>query len=166
MWLDGKRVVVLGGTSGIGRAVAEAAVEAGAAVVVASSSPERVEQARRWLPAGGEAEQVDLASEEAISAFFGRIGSFDHLVYTAGEPLLIGTLAELDLSAVRRFFEIRFWGAYAAVRHAAPLLNEGGSITLSSGTASQRPGPGQSAIASALRSDLEEASYSRKVELG
>lgn len=150
MWLDGKRVVVLGGTNGIGRAVAQAAQEEGATVTVASSSAARLKDARGWLAPNSKAVKADLANEEEIKQLFGEMQPFDHLVYTAGEPLLIGMLADLDLTAVRRFFEVRFWGAYAAARYAAPLLRSNGSITFSSGTASQRPGPGQSALASAL----------------
>ena len=57
---------------------------------------------------------------------------------------------ETEISAVRRFFEIRFWGAYASVKYGAPHIRPGGSIVLSSGGASQRPGPGWAAASSAL----------------
>jgi len=92
MELNCKRVVVLGGTSGIGLAVAEAAGSAGATLVVASSRQANVQAALARLPAGAEGEAVDLLDEAAVRAFFGRIGSFDHLVFTAGETLQLGLL--------------------------------------------------------------------------
>jgi NAD(P)-dependent dehydrogenase (short-subunit alcohol dehydrogenase family) len=85
--LSGKRVVILGGTSGIGFATAMAAAHQGASIVVASSSKRKVESALSRLPAGAEGEVIDLSSEERVRDFFAGTGEFDHLVFTAGEAL-------------------------------------------------------------------------------
>ena len=139
--LKGKKIVVLGGTSGIGRAVAEQAAAEGARVVVASSSAKKVTEAK-GLHAGIEARQLDLRSAPAIQAFFKEVGAFDHLVYTAGEELLMAPLDALDLTKARAFFDIRYWGAVAAIQAAHPHLARDGSIVLSSGTAGRRAPPG------------------------
>jgi NAD(P)-dependent dehydrogenase (short-subunit alcohol dehydrogenase family) len=144
MNFEDQRVVLLGGTSGIGLAAATAAAAAGASVVVASSSAARVDAALERLPATAEGRVVDLLDEAAVGALFVEIGRFDHLVYTAGEALALGLVAETSVATARAALELRVWGAYAAVKHAAPHLREGGSIVLSSGSAGSRPHPGWS----------------------
>src|ERR1700759_414960 len=97
MDLANKRIVVLGGTSGIGLAVAQKAVDQGAAIVVASSKEDNVNRAKKLLSRTVEGVTIDLTSEESIKSFFGKIGEFDHLVYTAGESLLTEPLETLSL---------------------------------------------------------------------
>ncbi|MFJ8437183.1 SDR family oxidoreductase [Kitasatospora sp. NPDC094019] len=139
---DTRRVVVIGGTSGIGFAVARAAAAQGSNVVVASSSQDRVDLAVKKLGGPAEGIVLDVADEAALAAFFDRIGEFDHLVYTAGEPLLLKPLADLGGGESRAFFERRFWGALLAAKYATPKLRPGGSITLTSGAFATRPVPG------------------------
>jgi len=85
MALKGERIVVLGGSSGIGLATAQAAAREGATVVIASSRKARIDQALATLPAGTEGHVLDLADSDATQALFARLGGFDHLVFTAGE---------------------------------------------------------------------------------
>ncbi|MGQ5261722.1 SDR family oxidoreductase [Micromonospora sp. ZYX-F-536] len=150
--LRSRHVVVLGGTSGIGLATARAAAEAGAVVTVVSSNPASVEKALAELPEGAHGHAVDLTDAAAVDRMFARlvaeVGPVDHLAYTAGEPLALMSLDELDVDRARQFFELRYFGALGAVRAAAPHLSDGGSVTLTTGTASARPGPGWSVAAS------------------
>ncbi|SDT80853.1 NAD(P)-dependent dehydrogenase, short-chain alcohol dehydrogenase family [Streptomyces sp. TLI_053] len=139
---DTQRVVVIGGTSGVGFAVARAAAARGSNVVVASSRQDRVELAVERLGGSAEGFVLDVADDAALAVFFDRIGEFDHLVYTAGEPLVLKPLAELAAGEARAFFERRFWGALLAVKYATPQLRSGGSITLTSGAFATRPVPG------------------------
>jgi NAD(P)-dependent dehydrogenase (short-subunit alcohol dehydrogenase family) len=90
--LNGKRIVVLGGTSGIGLATAKAAQREGAMIVVASSRQQRVDHALTSLESGAEGHVVDFSDEAQVQRFFGNIGAFDHLVYTAGETPQLETL--------------------------------------------------------------------------
>ncbi|MCX5409669.1 SDR family oxidoreductase [Streptomyces sp. NBC_00335] len=137
-----QRVVVIGGTSGIGFAVAQAAATQGSNVVVASSDRSRVDLAVKKLGGPAEGVLLDVADEAALAAFFDRIGEFDHLVYTAGESLLLKPLAALAAEESRGFFERRFWGALLAAKYATPKLRPGGSITFTSGAFATRPAPG------------------------
>ena len=82
--LDGKRVIVIGGASGIGFAVATLAKELGAEVVIASRNAAKVEAAVARLP-GATGRIVDLRDEASVSGFFETLGAFDHLVSTAGD---------------------------------------------------------------------------------
>ena len=63
-----RKVVVIGGTSGIALAIAKAAKESGASVIVASSRAEKVEATKKGLGVDGRA--VDLTDEQATAAFF------------------------------------------------------------------------------------------------
>jgi NAD(P)-dependent dehydrogenase (short-subunit alcohol dehydrogenase family) len=164
MDLNGKRVVVLGGTSGIGLAVAEAAARAGATPVVASSNPARVQAALAGLPEGTEGHTLDLLDEGAVRDFFARIGAFDHLVYTAGEALQIGPLAETALAGARTFFELRYWGALTAAKYGTPLIRPGGSIVFTSGIAGARPQAGW-ALGASICSAMEGLTRALAVEL-
>jgi NAD(P)-dependent dehydrogenase (short-subunit alcohol dehydrogenase family) len=142
MDIRGKRIVVLGGSSGIGLATAQAAARQGANVVIVSSRKDRVEAALATLPPGAEGHVADLADENAIRALFDRLGQFDHLVFTAGENLQIGSLAATDLDAARRFFATRYWGAFCAAKYGIGKIRTGGSIVFTSGIAGQRPHAG------------------------
>lgn len=164
MTLNEQRIIVLGGTSGIGFAVAKAASEEGARVVVGSSSEARVTAAVTALGADAEGRAVNLSDETATRAFFEEVGEFDHLVYTAGEPLdLLGL--DADLAEVRRFFELRYWGALAAAKYGRKTIRDGGSLVFTSGTAGARPlGPGWAA-ASSICSAIDGLTRALAVEL-
>jgi NAD(P)-dependent dehydrogenase (short-subunit alcohol dehydrogenase family) len=140
--LQGKKVAILGGSSGIGLAAARAAAADGADVVVTSSRKDKVAAAVASIVGRVTGEVVDLTDEAQTRALFERIGALDHLVFTAGESLVIGPLATADLPTVRRAFELRVFGAMAAVKHAAPRIRGGGSIVLTHGIAGERPQPG------------------------
>ncbi|MCZ0985814.1 SDR family oxidoreductase [Streptomyces diastatochromogenes] len=164
MDLQGQRVVVIGGTSGIGLAVAEGAAREGAEVVVASRRQESVDAALKRLPGNAEGWVLDANDEAAVRGFFERIGGFDHLVYTAGESLLLQSLAEADLGRARRFLDTRLWGAYTAVKYGAGSIREGGSVVLTTGTAGRRPMPGTTAAA-ALCGAMESLTRALALEL-
>jgi NAD(P)-dependent dehydrogenase (short-subunit alcohol dehydrogenase family) len=139
MAFNGERIVVLGGSSGIGLATAQAAAREGATVVIASSRQVRIDEALATLPTGTEGHVLDLADGNATQALFARLGSFDHLVFTAGETLQLGSLATTDVDAARRFFTLRYWGAYYAAKYGSSNIRKGGSIVFTSGIAGQRP---------------------------
>lgn len=142
MTLREQRIIVIGGSSGMGLATARAAAHEGATVTVVSSRPERVDAALTSLPAGCDGAVVDVRDEDAVAQFFRRVGELDHLVFTAGDAFTPRPLAELDLATARAVLEVRFWGAVAAIASAAPRIRAGGSIALTTGTVVQRPVPG------------------------
>jgi NAD(P)-dependent dehydrogenase (short-subunit alcohol dehydrogenase family) len=141
-FLTNQRVIILGGSAGIGLATAQAAAAEGAQVVIASSNPTRIDGALQTLPAGSEGYALDLANEAQVQAFFAQRGAFDHLIFTAGESLQLGEVATTGLDAMRRAFDLRYFGALAAVKYAQPHLRPGGSVVLTTGIASRRPGKG------------------------
>ena len=141
--LDGAKVVVIGGASGVGFAVAAAALESGAAVVVGSSQTQRIEAAAEKLGRGAEGRTVDVKDDASVAAFFDAVGRFDHLVFTAGDwGHMFGPTQDLDIEASKTRMEVRFWGAARAAKHALPYLAPDGSITLTGGMLAHRPMPG------------------------
>ncbi|SDZ51047.1 SDR family oxidoreductase [Herbiconiux ginsengi] len=164
MSLSGSTVVVLGGSSGIGFAVARAVVAAGARVVIASSSAARVEAAVAQLgpTAGGHA--VDASDSVALDTFFAAVGPFDHLVYTAAGTLTPVPLTDYTAEAARDFFSLRLVSGLDAVRAALPTLAPSGSITLTSGSAAHRSGAGW-VLGAAASGAMISATRSLAVEL-
>ena len=162
--LDGRKVIVLGGSSGIGYAVAEYALAEGAHVVIGSSHAGRVEAAVAALGSNAEGHVLDLTDEPAIEALFSAAGGFDHLVFTAGDSLRLGEIAVTDLSLARRAFDIRYWGALAAVKYGAPHISTGGSIVLTTGVAALRPRSGW-AFGASVCAAMEALTRALAVEL-
>ena len=141
--LTGTKVVVIGGASGVGFAVAEAALAAGAEVIVGSSQTGRIEAAAQKLGKGATGHTVDVKDEASVAAFFDAVGAFDHLVFTAGDwGHMFGATRDLDIEASKERLEVRFWGAARAAKHAVRHIAKGGSITLTGGMPAHRPMPG------------------------
>jgi NAD(P)-dependent dehydrogenase (short-subunit alcohol dehydrogenase family) len=143
--LSGQRVVVVGGTSGIGRGVAEAALVQGAQVLVAGRRPLE----KRSVDDGMQHLVVDIGDETSVQGCFEQVGEFDHLVVTAA-PAGGGNFLEQDLTAGRRYLDIKFFGSWLCARYGAPRLRDGGSITFLTGAASVRPHPGIAIIAASF----------------
>ncbi|WP_421760662.1 SDR family oxidoreductase [Devosia sp.] len=163
--LRDKKVVVLGGSRGIGLAVAELAAAEGAKLVVVASQAASVATAVARLPSGTAGFTVDLRSPDSIGKLFADIGPFDHLVYTAGEPIPFGPhVAELDLAAARGYFDVRFWGVLQAVQAAKPFILPGGSIVLTGGTSARRP-PAGFAIGASISGAVESLGRALAIEL-
>jgi NAD(P)-dependent dehydrogenase (short-subunit alcohol dehydrogenase family) len=162
--LQDKRVIILGGSSGIGLAVAEQASSEGAKVVVVSSNPERVQKAVQSVGGEVDGQTVDLSEEEAVAALFTKLGPFDHLIFTAGDSLRLHELAATDLKQARRAFELRYWSALAAVKYGSPHIRKGGSIVLTTGVAGRRPHKGW-AVAASVCGTIEALTRALAIEL-
>lgn len=141
--LNGQTIVILGGSSGIGLATAQAAQAAGAKVIITGRSSERLAKARAALGSGAEAHAVDASDEAATRALFERLPAVDHVFITAGTLVLDGKLAP-ERSVLEPAMDMRFWGAVHAAKYAAPRMRAGGSLVFMSGTAARRPLPGAS----------------------
>lgn len=162
--LHNKRVVILGGSSGIGLSVAEQAASQGAKLVIASSNAERVQKAIESLGGNAQGHTLDLSDEQAVETLFAKLGAFDHLVFTAGDSLHLQNLADTDLKQARRAFELRYWAALAAVKYASKSIRKGGSIVLTTGVAGQRPHKGW-VVAASVCGTIEALTRALALEL-
>ena len=135
--LSGKTVVVIGGSSGIGAAVARAAVAHGAQVVLAGR------RLSSGVAHGMRSEPVDVTDTASLQALFERVGRFDHLVYTSGPTVRAKALSDTDLNEAQDNFDVKLWGALRAIQLALPFLHERGSISLTSGQLGRKFVPGQ-----------------------
>lgn len=159
MKLAGKKVVVVGGSSGIGLSTAGLAKRDGADVTIASRNPDRLNAAAAEL--GVKAIQADVMSDDSVAKLFQACGPVDHVVVTAAQ-LRSGPFKTVPMEDVRATMEGKFWGAWRVAR--AAEIRPGGSLTLVSGFLSVRPRPA-AAIVGAANGALEALARSLALEL-
>ncbi len=128
MNFKGQRVLVVGGSSGIGRATAEMLSQNGAEVVVTGRSADKLQQVA--AVSAVRTEQVDAGDRAALNRLFAELGSIDHLVVCVSGGEGAGPFATLDLDAVRRAFAAKTFTQLEVVQAAQPILRPTGSITL------------------------------------
>lgn len=165
--LMGTKVVVVGGSSGIGLGVAKAALQRGAQLVIVGRSQDKLLQAQRTLATDGRVETVtaDMTREAEISAAFAGIGSFDHLVSTAGAPPPGDPIGDTDADEVRRFVDNKLIGAVLLVKHAARRIKRGGSMTFTSGINKDKPPVPGGAVVSAIAGSFSYFARALSLEL-
>jgi NAD(P)-dependent dehydrogenase (short-subunit alcohol dehydrogenase family) len=164
--LGGQRVVVVGGTSGMGLGAAQAAADAGAAVVVAGRRP--VTERSALISSAGQFShaEVDVGDEASVRALFESVGQLDHVFVTATPPLAPQTaFLEQDLASARDFLNGKFFGSLAVARYAAPRMRGGGSITFLTGAAVVRARAGLSTVVATFAA-LEALARALAVDLG
>jgi len=159
MLLKGKKVVVVGGSSGIGLSTAEMAKREGADVIVASRNVARLDAVAEELNAI--ANPADVTSDDSVAKLFRNCGPVDHVVVTAAE-LRTGSFKTVSMEDVRATMEGKFWGAWRVAKSAE--IRSGGSLTLVSGYLSIRPRP-NSAIISVANGALESLARALALEL-
>jgi NAD(P)-dependent dehydrogenase (short-subunit alcohol dehydrogenase family) len=144
----GEHVVVVGGTSGLGLAVAEAAIARGARVTVTGRSLERAEKACAVLGPDARAGEFDLGDFPSIERFFARAEGIDHLVLAALDRDH-NTIHDFRPEDSARTAAMKNVGYATAVHYALPHLSPDGSVVLFSGLSMWRPMPGSTTISMA-----------------
>lgn len=163
--LASKRVLITGGTSGIGYCVAEACLEQGATVILSSSQASRMQSAMsRLLEAYPTARDrlsghaCDLSSpadaERNIQTLLDQASDstkhkLDHIVHTAGDAVLTTPLSQLSLDAIQQAGMVRFFAPLLLAKHAPPHMHPGpaSSLTFTSGLVADRPIPDWTVLA-------------------
>lgn len=140
--LTNQSVIVVGGTSGMGLAIARLAKSRGASVTVASRSSDKVAAVATELSAVGK--PIDTTDEASVRDFFAAVGPVDHLIVT-GSSVRTGTLKDAPLADGEFTFRSKFFGPYLCAKYAQ--MNPTGSITLFSGILSRRPGQNDAVLA-------------------
>ena len=138
-----ERVVVIGGTSGIGLAAAERLLGLGYEVVVGGRGAERLDSALRQLKGidgggtGATGRIVDAADEQQLAEFFAAVGPFDHLVVTVSAVGGVFSLLDVTAEELRRHSEGKLIPHLLTVKAALGTLRADGSVTLLGAVSSQ-----------------------------
>lgn len=144
--LQGKNVVVIGGTSGIGLATALAAADEGATVWAAGRSQEHLEKAGAIAEGKVALTQLDTHDDEGLKALFDSIGTIDHLVSAAtGGTRTLAPFVEQTEEQFQAAFG-KLWGYAKVARIGAAYVPDTGSITFVSGAPARRHKPNMSAL--------------------
>ncbi|KVV52008.1 short-chain dehydrogenase [Burkholderia territorii] len=158
--LLGKKVLVVGGSSGIGAAAANAFAQRGAVVTIASRDPARA-NADAAPGAHVRTEALDITDTAAVDAFCVRVGQFDHVVVSAAKTAT-GPVRALPLADAQAAMDSKFWGAYRIARSID--IAPGGSLTFVSGYLSVRPNA-SSVLQGAINAALEALARGFALEL-
>jgi NAD(P)-dependent dehydrogenase (short-subunit alcohol dehydrogenase family) len=159
--LQGQKVLVVGGSSGIGASAAKALAALGAEVTIASRNAAKLEQAAALIGGAVRTAILDTSDDVALEAFFAAQGSFDHVVVSAAQTAS-GPVKQLPLVDAYAAMNSKFWGAYRVAR--AAKINQGGSLTLVSGFLSVRPSK-TSVLQGAINAALEALARGLALEL-
>jgi NAD(P)-dependent dehydrogenase (short-subunit alcohol dehydrogenase family) len=165
--LDGRKVVIIGGSYGMGYATAEMAIEAGAEVAIASRDPGKLEEASRTLERKGGRpvpwRALHVEDRKAVADFLAASAPFDHLVLPGStvKPILYDDLTD---ETAREAFESKFWGPFWAAFDARPHLRQGGSVVFFTGVAAKRPVKGY-IMGACINGALNAATRSLALEL-
>ncbi|KNB70878.1 SDR family oxidoreductase [Brevibacillus reuszeri] len=161
--LSEKVIVIIGGSSGIGFATAQAAYKKGANVVISGRSATRLQEAKKAIGEHLQTFVVHMTDESSIQNMFAQLKQVDHLFVTAANVVL-GPILETECDELKSTMESRFWGSYYAAKYAAKKMKENGSITFMSGTSTWKPTVG-GAVAAASGAAVEALCRSLAVEL-
>ena len=158
--LSGARILIIGGTSGIGYSVAEASLESGASVVLSSSQESKIKSSIDTLlntypsakdrVSGHACNLAVPVLEENIQQLFEETGTVDHIVFTAGDALSTTPIGEATLEKIQQAGMVRFFAPLLVAKYAPKYLSAGpaSSLTLTTGSASEKPVAGWSIPAS------------------
>jgi NAD(P)-dependent dehydrogenase (short-subunit alcohol dehydrogenase family) len=159
--LDGKKVLVVGGSSGMGEAAAKLAAEAGATVTIAARGHDRLAAAAKRIGHKAEPAMLDATSDASVDKFFADGAVWDHVVSCVGAGGR-GNVRELDMIAAFAAMDGKFWAGFRIAR--AARIASDGSLTFVSGGLSQRPAAG-AALISAVNGALEKLSQGLALEM-
>mmetsp|Transcript_9645 Transcript_9645/g.19559 ORF Transcript_9645/g.19559 Transcript_9645/m.19559 type:complete len:288 (-) Transcript_9645:50-913(-) len=169
-------IVVIGGSSGMGKAAAVAAIKRGGKALIVSRSEEKLvraaEEIKSHIPISARGSSVktavlDATDEAAVEKFASELddSSWDGLVVSAAGRAPHGAVTLLPTEATRDLFETKFWSAYHCAKHIAPRLREGGAIAFVAGVLNRRPGLNCAPLAS-TNGALEGLTRALALEMG
>ncbi len=135
--MQNQRVLIIGGSNGMGLATAQRLASQGAEVIIAGRSQARLDAALKHINGKAGAYTVDFSDEASLAQLFATLGRIDHLVITASSSAAWGSIRDIDGAALAKAFEQKALGYWRTVRAALPYLRQDGSITLLAGAASR-----------------------------
>jgi NAD(P)-dependent dehydrogenase (short-subunit alcohol dehydrogenase family) len=131
--LANQDVVIIGGSSGVGLAVAKLIAASGARIIIASRSQERLEKAAQEIGGDIQIGIINTLEEGSVKDFFANRNEIDHLLCFAGDSMGGGVLTA-DMAFARNAMESKFWGQFYVGRYGGPKIKHSGSLTFTSGS--------------------------------
>ena len=131
--LKDRRVVIIGGSSGIGLAVAKLIAAEGAKITIASRTKERLEKAAQEIEGNVNIHTIDTLNENSVKEFFTNYNNIDHLLNFAGDSMAGGVL-DTDIAVARNAMESKFWGQFYVGRYGGVKIKPTGSLTFTGGS--------------------------------
>lgn len=167
MSLEGKKVIIFGGSSGIGLGVARAALDEGADVFIVGRSSRRLQSAEQALAADPRLRSVaaDMTKEPEVARAFELAGPIDHVVTTAGTPPPNDPIGAIDLDVIRRFVDDKLISTMTLAKHASKTLKRGGSMIFTSGINKDRPPIPGGSVVSAIAGSFDFFARALALEL-
>jgi len=147
MDLQGQRIFIIGGSSGIGLATARLLAKVGADLTLTGRDRDKLDRALDALEGNAVGDAFDATSPEALASFFDRAGPFDHLVVALSGGRGGGPFATLDLGLLRGAFDGKFWAHVAAAQGSLKTLRPDGSITFVTAASARKAMPGTAGLA-------------------
>lgn len=163
-----ERVLVVGGSSGMGLALARSLLADGAEVTIVGRSEARLAEAQESLSGSGRLRAIaaDVTQEDQVARLFERTGPLDHIVTTAADiEGAYQLLPALEIAAARRVVDSKLVGPLLLAKYGTPALSPRGSITFTSGIAAYRPASRGSVVA-AINGALASLAAALAIELG
>lgn len=142
-----QRILIIGGSSGMGLAAARRLAQLGADVLVAGRSQGRLDAALATIEGRTAGYVADFTDPASLSALFARIGRIDHLVLAASANAAWGPFASISADALRGALEGKLIAYWQALQAALPHLRRDGSVVMLSGAASRTAMPGTAGLA-------------------
>jgi NAD(P)-dependent dehydrogenase (short-subunit alcohol dehydrogenase family) len=163
--LQNKKILIVGGSSGIGLAVTKQACKAGGRLIIASrNAAEKYNDLAAAVGHDIETYSLDVTSEDATKTALKKIGDIDHLVITTRPEISPAPFAETDLKQAKEAFGTKFWGQYQLIQKAQNQINQNGSIVMTTGIAGEKIFK-NSSIMAIINSATEALCRSLAVEL-
>ena len=157
--------LIIGGTSGMGLALAGSMLAAGMEVTIAGRSADRLAAARADLDQAGKVTTAvaDIGREEDVARLFAGPGRVSHVVVTAADATgAYGRTAAVATATARGIVDAKLLGAWLVGKYAAGRVT--GSITYTSGINAYRPN-GQNTIIAAANGALASLAAGLAIEL-
>lgn len=137
--LKNKKILIIGGSSGLGLAVAQYAYEIGAKVVIASRSASQIhDDLSKVVGNNIETYSFDITSQDETEATLKKIGDIDHLVLTVRPNINPSPFEKIDIKQTKEAFETKFWGQYQLIQQALNQIKREGSIVMTTGIAGEK----------------------------
>jgi NAD(P)-dependent dehydrogenase (short-subunit alcohol dehydrogenase family) len=137
--------VIVGGSSGLGRAIAERFAARGDHVIITSRDRARAEAVAAEIGHEARGIAADLAQPETLAAALADVKEVDNLVITAIDQV-VNTMRQFDVAAAIRVVTIKLVGYAEVVRVLRPHFRPGASVVLFGGLAKERPYPGSTMV--------------------